>query len=174
MLLVLWLQESTPKTRLSIASAGVSAGGAVLFVILSHLEHLRSVKPSSVLALFFFFTLLFDIPRARTQWAIPGLNAIPDVFIGSMGLKAIVFVLEVIHKPRLVKEQYFEPAPEAWSGIFSRAMFLWYNPLLWKGSRSTLGMDDLYHVETSMVPDHSKGKDILEIYWENSRMSYLC
>jgi ATP-binding cassette subfamily C (CFTR/MRP) protein 1 len=169
-MLIFYIRDSTPKTRLSSASAHLSFFSALIFIYLSHMEHRHSVRPSNVLALFFFFTLLFDIPRARTLWAVPGLETISNVFVASMALKWVNFLLEITEKPSLVKDQYFDPAPETWSGIISRSLFLWFNPLLFKGSRKNLAMDDLYAAEASMVPDDSKRKDILEEYWEKSGM----
>ncbi len=60
--------------------------GSLVFGLLSYAEHVRSVQPSLLLNAYLFFTLLFDIVRARTLWLMRYNRVIAIIFTASVGL----------------------------------------------------------------------------------------
>ena len=110
---------------------------------LSHLEHIRSLRPSTVLCIYLGFTLLLDLPRIRTLSFLPENQTVTILFAASWVAKAITLVFESIEKRFLLKKAYENSALEATSGIFNRSLFWWLNELLWRGSKTTLTVDDL-------------------------------
>ncbi|KAJ5740408.1 P-loop containing nucleoside triphosphate hydrolase protein [Penicillium malachiteum] len=105
---------------------------------LSHLEHRFSVRPSTILCLFQGLTVLLDLSRLRTLSFIPNTP-----FAASWVVKAVILVLEATEKRSSLRKGFEKTAIEETSGVFSRTVFWWLNDLLWKGSNTTLTVDDL-------------------------------
>jgi hypothetical protein len=61
---------SAQKTPLSISTAAVSLFVAICLPFLTHLEHYRSLRPTSLVPLYLRLILLFYIIRTRTLWNI--------------------------------------------------------------------------------------------------------
>jgi hypothetical protein len=152
-LVAFWAIPITPKTHASLAAASLAAVVAIGLAYQSHREHFQSVRPSKTICLYFFFSLLLDIPRSRSLFMIHGLKGIPIVFIICMGSRVVVLVLEAIEKRPWVLPQFLEKSPETTAGPFSRALLAWLNCLLFVGAMKPLTMSDLFPVERLMAPD---------------------
>jgi ATP-binding cassette subfamily C (CFTR/MRP) protein 1 len=142
---------STPKTAVSIASTAVIAVAFLFFLYASHLEHTRSLRPSTILSLYLGLSLVFDVIRVRTLWLSSSSPIIASLYIACVGLKAVVLVLEGTCKRSLLNVQYQDTTPEAVSGIYSRSLFLWVNSFLWKGYRGILSVDTLNVLDDDLV-----------------------
>ncbi|KMU89707.1 hypothetical protein CIHG_07514 [Coccidioides immitis H538.4] len=59
-LLVLWTRPSVERTRTSLVTSALTLGSALTFCLLSYFEHIRTVKPSFLLSVYFLITLPFD------------------------------------------------------------------------------------------------------------------
>jgi hypothetical protein len=153
--LAFWALPINPKTHASLAAASLSTVVAIGLAYQSHREHFQNVRPSKTICLYFFFSLLLDIPRSRSLFMISGLKWVPIVFTICMGARTIVLVLEVIEKRPWILPQFLEKAPETTAGPFSRALLAWLNPLLFLGARRPLIMRDLLPVEELMAPDQA-------------------
>jgi len=84
---------------------------------------------------FFFF---LDIARARTRRLLPEYPArevVAGIFTASVGVKAVVIVLEGLGKRSILLEAWREASRESTSGVFNRSLFWWLNGLLVSGSR---------------------------------------
>ena len=121
---------------------------ALALGLLSHFEHSRSARPSVILNLYLFSSLLLDIARTRTQWLL-GNNPpnIPSIFTAALVLKAVILVLEATEKRKLLLETYRQFSRESTSGIFNRSVFWWLNSLLVEGSGKVLSQEDLFPVD---------------------------
>ena len=142
-MLAVWCQPSTPTTRATVPTAIAVVIIFCLFLYLSHLEHTRSLCPSSILCLFFSFTIPFDLARLRTLHFIPDNRLITVLFAISVVGKAVILVLESTEKRHLLKKGFDGSAIETTGGIISRYLFWWINGLLWKGSKATLTVESL-------------------------------
>lgn len=142
-MLAIWCQSPTPATRLTIPTAIASITTFCFFLYLSHLEHIRSLRPSSILCLFFVLTIPFDLTRLRTLHFIPDNKPITLLFAGSILGKTIILVLESTEKTHLLKKAFEGSAIESTAGIINRCLFWWINDLLWKGSKNTLTVEGL-------------------------------
>lgn len=116
---------------------------SIFFVYLSHLEHIRSLRPSTILCLFLSASLIFDLPRLRTLSFLPHNGTITTVFAVGLITKAVILVLESKEKRALLKKAYENSSIETTAGVFNRSIFWWLNGLLLKGSRTTLTIDSL-------------------------------
>ncbi|KAK3322938.1 P-loop containing nucleoside triphosphate hydrolase protein [Apodospora peruviana] len=137
---------------ISLAAAALTPLCTLGLCVLSYAEHWRSVRPSTLLCVFLFATLLFDITRTRSLWLRSldplGLNDdIAYVSVASVIVKAAVLVLEALNKTRLLHQKYRAYPPEATSGIFNRSFFWWLNPLFRSGFGRVLGVDDLFTLD---------------------------
>ncbi|KAJ5629255.1 P-loop containing nucleoside triphosphate hydrolase protein [Penicillium herquei] len=142
-LLLFWFQSSTPKTRSTIPTGVVSLVASLACTYLSHLEHRFSVRPSTILCLFQGLTVLLDLPRLRTLSFLPYNNTVTLLFAASWVVKFVILVLEATEKRSSLRKEFEKTSIEGTSGVFSRTVFWWLNDLLWKGSSTTLTVDDL-------------------------------
>lgn len=140
-----------PKTRASIPAAALNLYISTLLLALSHFEHLNSVRPSALLSLYFGLSILFDIITARTLWTIDDNLPFAVAFSVALGFKLALFILE-----SLEKEAGYQRAnegvvsPETSGNVFTRGLFWWLNPLLWKGFRRVLDVDQLPNIDNEL------------------------
>jgi len=125
-----------------------------VLVTLSYFEHLRSVKPSFIICGYFFFSLLFDIARARTIWLLRSYTALSVVFTVATALKVAILLLESVDKRNYLQEEYQDYPTEATSGPFNRSFFWWLNPLFNKAYSKTLVVDDLFKLDQKLVSEN--------------------
>lgn len=142
---------SASKTPMSIAGTAVIAVTFLFFLYASHLEHSRSLRPSTILSLYLGISLVFDVIRGRTLWLSSSSRIIASLVSASAGLKVVMLVLEGTSKRPFLKKQYQDTTPEAVSSIYSRSLFLWVNPFLWKGYRGVLSVDTLNVLDDDLV-----------------------
>jgi hypothetical protein len=89
---------------------------------------------------------------------------VPSIFFLSLGLKLILLGLESLPKTRFLLDPVKCFAEEETAGIFSLSLFAWLNPLIIKGYRLCLSIDDLYPVSHDMSSASVASQ--LEATWE--------
>ncbi|TQB72810.1 hypothetical protein MPDQ_006453 [Monascus purpureus] len=149
-LLVLWALPSAPATNVSVAAAALGLPVALAMGLLSHAQHVRSVRPSTLLNVYLLLSLLCDIVQTRTLWLLHRATAIAAVFTASVFLKLVVLMTEAAEKRRLLEGKHQDATVESTSGIWNKMLFWWVNPLLWKGSRSILQPRDLQTINEKL------------------------
>jgi hypothetical protein len=152
--LIIWATASAAaaRTKTSVAAAAVSFISAIALCLLSYVEHVRLVRPSSFLNGYLSVTLLFDIAHSRTLWlrAEDGSQSlvIAGVSIAVVAAKAVLLALEAVEKRRLLRPEYRSACPpEATGGIFNRYLFCWLNPLFYDGFSHVLELGGLYELD---------------------------
>ncbi|KAL5362924.1 P-loop containing nucleoside triphosphate hydrolase protein [Aspergillus floccosus] len=153
LLLVLFSGLSVPRTDLTILTQALCVAGASLLCYLTCLEHCRSSRPSTVLEAYLLLTIMLDIPRSVALYALVENQAISALLFVCIALKTAILPLEMAGKQSNLLEKFRDAPPEVYAGIINRSFFFWLNPLLWVGTRKRFDMDDLFSMETSMVPD---------------------
>ncbi|KAJ8107918.1 hypothetical protein ONZ43_g6583 [Nemania bipapillata] len=121
---------------------------------LSYTEHARSRRPSVVLNAYLLGSLLLDVAIVRSFWLSGLESTICALFSASFALKAVVLVMEAVEKGRFIVDT--NPGhrnPELTSGLYSRGLIWWMNPLLLDGFRRLLRPEDLYSLDGSMSAD---------------------
>ncbi|KAJ5371907.1 P-loop containing nucleoside triphosphate hydrolase protein [Penicillium concentricum] len=146
-LLITWAKSAQLATKFSVASSAVNLAVAVQIVILSWVEDERSVRPSSLLAIYLLFTLLFDILQTRTLWFSHGNSLIPSLFTVSVAVKTAMVLFESLGKQKHLIGSYQHLPPESTSGIFNASFMWWLNRLFFTGFRSLLTTGDLDHLD---------------------------
>lgn len=168
--LVLRIRDhSTPRTIFTIAAVAFDFVSAVSVGILSYYEHVKSARPAPLITTFLLLTSLLDGARARTQWLLRVSPVIPSIFFASLGTKVLLLLIE-----SLPKRSYLLPdknyATEETAGIFSLTFFAWLIPLIGKGYRHPLSIDDLYPVDNDIASATVVSK--LRAAWQSSKSLY--
>ena len=134
------------------------------------MEHVNSVQPSTILNVYLFLSLLFDVARIRTLWLQQYNNTVAALLTATVIVKVLILILESWNKRRILQSEYQAYPPEAISGIISRLFFWWQIPLLRTGYSRSLKVDDLYsldkhltskYLQTVMQSAWMKGLDAL-------------
>ena len=131
------------NTRFSLAAAILNLFAAFSILLLAHVEHVKSVRPSFLLTAYLFVTLLFDAARLRTEWLVSINVAYAATLSASTVFKLALLVLETVEKRKILIIGDKEISKESTSGPFSRGFFVWLNSLLISGWATVLTMDDL-------------------------------
>lgn len=155
-LLILWTRPAASRTDVSIPTNAITLGAALVFCLLSYVEHERSVKPSCLLTVYIFFTIIFDTARARTLWLREGDDHNEVLALGfsvTVGLKCVILVLEATEKRWTLLPKFQDYPPEAVGSILNRSFFWWINSLLWSGFSRLLFIDDLFALDKHLVSE---------------------
>ncbi|KFY37136.1 hypothetical protein V494_04888 [Pseudogymnoascus sp. VKM F-4513 (FW-928)] len=140
-ILVLWIVSSGQRNKTSIASSSLTFGSALLLYVLSHFEHTRTVRPSTIIETYLFFSIGFDAVQLRTLWN-QSATTLAATLSASLVVKIAALFLEAKSKKDMLTKSYSNLSPETTSGIFSRSTFYWIKPLLMAGFTSTISVDE--------------------------------
>lgn len=150
-LLLLWcLSKDTIALSISVTSAALGLTSALVIATLSHMEHKRSIRPSFLASLFMLVTLVFDAARARTHWLLRQNDAVAGILVAIVSLKLAILTFEATEKRSILLSVYQNSSTESTGGLFNRAFFYWLNPLLLKGFKSVLSVDDLFPINETL------------------------
>ncbi|KAG0228164.1 hypothetical protein BGW41_003534 [Actinomortierella wolfii] len=135
----------------------VSILGATL---LHYFEHFNMPNPSGTLLVYWLFTALISIFPTRSMIQELGINdTLAWLRLVFTIVTFIIFGLENIPKsghkslqrPNVTKPAQQNPSPEPYSNFFVRITFLWLIPLLNKGKKQPLRMDDIWNLHPKML-----------------------
>ncbi|KAF5720425.1 ABC transporter [Fusarium mundagurra] len=123
--------------------------------VLSYYEHWYSRRPSMLLSIYLFLSLLLDIAHDRTLW----LNAyssleygFSSVFSAAVAIKAFSVWLESRPLSKLPwGDSHVKETPDSTSGVYSLSSFMWLRGLLRLGYRKVLALSDLPALHGSML-----------------------
>lgn len=93
-------------------------------------------------------TFLLDIAKCRSYFLRPGLEALGGLAATAAIFRFAVVVLEEFPTTNLVIDDKLRrlTGEEAAAGFWTRSLFLWLNPLIWKGYRGTISIDDISEI----------------------------
>ncbi|KIE00725.1 ABC transporter, partial [Metarhizium majus ARSEF 297] len=162
-MLALSTQPKTPTTRLTIPLRAIIIASFIWFVYVSYLEHVRSVRPSTILCLYLGISCLLDMACARTVFFIPGYHIVAPIHLASYFVKLVLLALETAEKRRLLMLQWRNTSPEATASFYSRVLFVWLNNLFLKGYKTLLTVDTLTPLDQDILDASRPAK--LEERW---------
>nr|WOF01069.1 canalicular multispecific organic anion transporter 1 [Corynespora cassiicola] len=145
--LVLWAQQKSSKNSASVPSAALGLVCALVLCLLSFFEHMRSIRTSTILNIYLFFSVLLDAPRSLTYAKTKELDTISTLFTTRIGVKIFLAIFEAKGKSSLLLPPYTDATPESQSGVYNRAFFCWQNSLFKKGFSTTLSIEDLFQLD---------------------------
>jgi ATP-binding cassette subfamily C (CFTR/MRP) protein 1 len=116
------------------------------------------MRPSTLLNVYLFLTLLFDVAMLRTLWLMPSFSSsIREIYTASFAVKGAIVFLEAREKQRYSVDSE-TLSPEEFSGIYSRGMFWWLNKMIWAGTKHVLKPMDLYPITKDMAAETSSNQ----------------
>lgn len=153
-LLAYWSRTSHIKTNASIPNSVIRLGGILTIALLSYVEHHRTLRPSLLIEAYFFLTIIFDAARARTFWLIGTVNGTAAMTTVWLILKIVILVVEARSKQNILRPEYQSASPEAISGLCSKMVFWWLNPLFRAGYSKTLSLNDLLPLDKHLTSNY--------------------
>lgn len=144
------VSQSSLRTRASLAAALLALVASLGLCILSYVEHTRNIRPSSIINAYLLLTLPFDAAELRTRWLRGHNPAGNGVASAILAAKLMVLISEAIEKRKLLLTAFTHPSPEATSGLYSRGLFWWLNPLFQLGFRNVVNDDDLFAADDDL------------------------
>lgn len=132
-LLLLWSIHPPVRTQTSVAAASISLLESFALFALSKSEHVRSIRPSSLLNLYLLFSLGLDFIRMRTLVKMQFDTLIVSLSAANMAIKASLLLLEAQNKRAFFSAADADRPPQETSGIFNRSVFWWLNSLFLQG-----------------------------------------
>jgi ATP-binding cassette subfamily C (CFTR/MRP) protein 1 len=147
---VLWSSKADLRPRTSIAAAVLGFLSSLISCFLSHLEHIHSVRPSALLNSYLLYSILVDFARTRTMWLLKADHEIAILYTVVAAWKVVLLISEETSKKEILKPEYAAYPPEVTSGVTSRALFLWINPLFMNGFKNLLSLSDLFVIDKSL------------------------
>lgn len=170
---MLWALPSADGTKASLATNAILTIGVLFLATLSYAEHARSVRPSFILNAYLFCSLLFDIARTRTLW-LRSANSFNDIIATvttvSLGVKALLVVLEAVEKRHILESDFQGYPPEATAGLYNQAVFYWLNPLFKNGFSNFLSIEDLFALDKELSSERLLA--IFEERWNKGKSKY--
>lgn len=143
--------EKWPFFQLRTSAAVLAFVDGLLLLFLSHMEHARTVRPSTIINVYLLFTLLFDCVVVRTLWLTNYGTTISALSITTITIKLFVLTSEAWEKRCLLLSQYQNLSPETTSGILAQSVFWWLNSLLRTGFARSLTNHDVLPVHGSLA-----------------------
>jgi hypothetical protein len=145
------VSQSSFRTRASVAAALLALVATLGLFILSYVEHSKNIRPSSIINAYLLLTLSLDAAQLRTRW-LRGENVAENVVASSiLAVKLLILILEATEKTKILFGPYVDRSPEATSGLYSRGLFWWLNPLFRLGFRNVVNEDDLFRVDEHLL-----------------------
>ncbi|KAG6256393.1 hypothetical protein E4U23_001961 [Claviceps purpurea] len=141
----------TPTTRLTILATLTVIASFIWLLYVSYLEHVRSVRPSTILCLYLGISSLLDLASSRTSFFIPGYDVVAPIHLSSYFVKLVILTTEVVEKRKLLMWHCKNVSPEAAASFYSRVFFVWLNGLLLKGYRTSLTVDTLTPLDQDIL-----------------------
>lgn len=142
-LLALQADPNTPATRLTVPATIILVVSYFWLLYVSCLEHVRSVRPSTILCLYFGLSSLLDLASTRTVFFIPGYHVVAPIHLASYFVKLVLLAVEVTEKRKLLMLRWKNTSPEDAASFYSRVFFVWLNRLFLRGYKTLLTVDTL-------------------------------
>lgn len=169
MQLAFQVQVPLLHTKASLAASILQLSAVAASVLLSWLEDQRSVRPSDLMVLYFFFASILALPRARTLWLLSPITRTQAILrtLSTVGT-FLVLCLESIHKTRMVRLAYRESSKESTSSFWVRSFFIWVIPLFRTGFSAILSVHDMPDVDRSLQGNFAERR--LHVAWAKSEI----
>ena len=151
--MVLYASHDPIVTRASLPSAIVSFVASIAILVLSYIEHMRSIKPSFLLNIYLLLSALFDAVQVRTLFLLHDNTSTVAVFTTALGVKIVLLLLEARAKRSYLKTPYASLSVECTIGIFNLSFFWWLNETFARGFRTLLTFNDLEKIDADLASE---------------------
>lgn len=136
--LILWCLPQFQVTKISVASATVSMISTLALLLLSHYDHARSLKPSSLISLYLLGGIIFEIVQVRTLWLFHPISySLAATVTTALVFRSLLLLLETNENRETLSPQHGRISPENFTGIFSQSTYWWLNGLFIMASETS-------------------------------------
>lgn len=144
-----WSKETEYRSDAAVVAAALLCVSYIIFGTLLFVEHRHTFRPSGLLAAYLILSTVFDGAKVRTYFIRTDLSLIGYLGIATIVLKVILVILGEVSKRSLIKDKTTREniPPEATSGFWNRALFVWLNKTLFTGFKTFLHIKDLPNLE---------------------------
>ncbi|KGO43424.1 ABC transporter, integral membrane type 1 [Penicillium expansum] len=149
-LLIVWVYQRLHGDRVTIPAATVELVATIVLALLSHAEHLKNVRPSTILTLYLPLVVTLDIARDRTLWLMHLHLPIAVLFTVCLALKVAWVVLEAREKRNIILDKYSDINSEESAGILKRSFFGWLLPYIIHGAKREIAVEDLVELDGNL------------------------
>lgn len=132
------------------------------------MEHTKSLRPSTIVTVYLFATVLCDIVRVRSVWLVDD-RTLGITLSCTLALELVTLLLELMEKQGYHTESDKKQTPEEFAGMFNRSAYWWLNHLIRYGFTTTLSPADLYEMEERM--NASVFNTIFQSVWIKHKLS---
>ncbi|KAJ3494640.1 hypothetical protein NLG97_g3948 [Lecanicillium saksenae] len=133
------------RTETTIPALSLDLLAAVALGVVLYVEHRRAIRSSAFVAVYLLVSIFIDVIKTRSFFSRQGLHALGGLATASACLRGVLLGLEEIPKTHLLIDASLQKTlnRETVSGYWSRALFLYLNPLFLRGARAILKLPDL-------------------------------
>ncbi|TQV93036.1 ABC multidrug transporter [Cordyceps javanica] len=157
-LLIVAARGGLLTTQTFVASSSLRLVAALLMVLLSYVDHGKSLRPSALLNIHVLVTLILDVAQARTLLLLASGNphhsgpelAYSALFVVVVVVKLVILILESRSKAKWAQLNGKERSPEETSGIFSLGVFSWLSGIFLVGYKKVMTADDLFPLDSAL------------------------
>ncbi|BAE64600.1 unnamed protein product [Aspergillus oryzae RIB40] len=160
----LWAAPSGKTTRATIATAVVSWLASIVFGVLSHYEHICTIRPATINCGYLFLSSILSLAETRTLYFLEKNREIAVVYTVTQCIKVVLLITETMSKRSLLRRNYRDSPPESTVGILGECLYCWLNPLLMLGNRVDLTVELLPPIEDSLRST-GQGESGLHALW---------
>ncbi|KAL5324171.1 hypothetical protein ACEPPN_008715 [Leptodophora sp. 'Broadleaf-Isolate-01'] len=157
---------SHQRSRL-VASTALDFAASLLLLVLSTLEHFKSVRPSILACAFIVLAFIYDVSRIPSLWSgslhlDPGRlsSAFKALFTAVVPIEFIFLALESSRRRSWVIWDKVDHSPEETSSVLGLGVYAWLNPLLWRGYHESLTMKHLFALDGNISVDTIQEKSL--------------
>lgn len=166
--LIAWALTPKLQTRASLAAATLSLLVALTISALSYFEHTRCVRPSSLISAYLLLTVFLDATKVRTLWLRGGSSFVAGISSSLLAVKLAIILVEAREKRNILLSPYNDLPPESTSGLYSRSLFWWLNPVFLLGYRSIIRDIDLSPTDEDLRSEVLRRR--IQTHWSRSTM----
>ncbi|EFE37769.1 ABC bile acid transporter, putative [Trichophyton verrucosum HKI 0517] len=148
------------------SSRYLTVAGYCVLAAVSYLEHVRCVRPSTLLNVYLGVSTLLDLARTRSLFFIQDSHAVASISLAAFIVKSLAFILEATEKRHLLLAKWKDASPEATSGVINRSLFIWLNRLFINGFQTLLTVNTITPIDEELLAA-SEPTALLE-KWENA------
>ena len=148
-LVVLWAWPSTSKNAASLPATILELLCTAVAALLLYAEHKYSIRPSKLLSLYLFVSVLLGLAHARSLFLLPPQEFadIARIFTATLVARAALLLLEEFPKTSFLIQDSGSTPVESASGPLNRSVFWWLNPLFATGARRLIHVQDLGSID---------------------------
>ncbi|KAF9878698.1 ABC multidrug transporter [Colletotrichum karsti] len=152
--LALRIQISTFRTSASLGADVLAFIATLTVVVVSVLNHQRSLRPSTLISVYLSASVVLGIPRVRTIWLLGNSGPVPIVQALVFTLTFTALVLESIEAKSSLSESGFQyeklATAEQRSGFWARTCFSWLANTFRTGYSKVISLADLPGLDPSL------------------------